>query len=174
MMTITTSRLTLRPPQDSDVAALVTALNNFAVSRWTGRIPHPYGPQDAETFLAHARSAPNGALILLIDRGGVPIGGIGIEHGELGYWLAEPQWGQGYGTEAARAVIDHAFGIIGFDRVTASHHFGNEASRRILRGLGFMETGEARGFSRARQQEVAFATLELTRDGWKTARERRR
>ena len=43
------------------------------------------------------------------------IGAVGIEpHGEtgkpyLGYWLGTPHWGEGYATEAARALIDAFF-----------------------------------------------------------------
>ena len=120
---------------------LVRALDNLNVSRWTGRIPHPYGRSDAEAFFAHYRGRPQDALILFIVRDGELIGGIGIEIGELGYWLAEPHWGQGYGREAARAVVDHAFMTLDRDTVTASYFTGNAASRRILEGLGFIETG---------------------------------
>jgi hypothetical protein len=41
MTTLTTARLTLRPPMEQDAAALVRELGNLNVSRWTGRIPHP-------------------------------------------------------------------------------------------------------------------------------------
>lgn len=174
MTTITTSRLTLRPPCAADALGLVRALDNYNVSRWTARIPYPYGPDDAEAFFTHVRKSPDAALILFITRGDELIGGIGIERGELGYWLAEPHWGQGYGTEAARALIDHAFGTLGFGGVTAGHVIGNDASRRILLGLGFRETGAGKAFSRARQEEVPVVLMKLDRHGWADARERRR
>lgn len=174
MPTIRTSRLTLRSPQRPDAPALIAGLGNFNVSRWTGRIPHPYGRADAEAFFAHAEAAPDDALILFITRDDAVIGGIGVEHGELGYWLAEPHWGQGYGGEAARAVTDHAFAELGFERMVASYQQGNAASRRILLSLGFVETGEGKGFSRARQMDVPLVTLDLTREGWQRAKQQRR
>jgi RimJ/RimL family protein N-acetyltransferase len=174
MTMLTTPRLTLRPPQDADAPALLRHLSNLNVSRWTGRIPHPYGPEDAAAFLVHCRNRPEGALILLVELAGEVIGGIGIEKGELGYWLAEPHWGQGYGSEAARAVADHAFDELGRDHMAASYCIGNAASRRILEGLGFVETGPGTCFSRARQQDVAIMNLTLTRAAWKDAKERRR
>ena len=174
MTTLTTARLTLRPPQDGDRDALVAALGNLNVSRWTGRIPHPYGPEDAQAFFAHCRSKPDAALILFIARGDTLIGGIGIEKGELGYWLAEPHWRQGYGTEAARAVVDHALTAMGVEALVASYHVENEGSRRILEGLGFVRTGDGRAFSRAQGEEVPVVALELSRADWARAKERRR
>jgi ribosomal-protein-alanine N-acetyltransferase len=174
MTTLTTARLSLRKPLKTDADALVQALNNLNVSRWTGRIPHPYGPTDAEAFFTHARDCPPGELVLFILREGGLIGGIGIEKGELGYWLAEPHWGQGYGREAARAVVDHAFLVEGRHVITACYFTENTASRRILEGLGFAETGKAVCFSRARQSDVAVIRLVLTRAAWQDARERQR
>lgn len=173
MTTLTTTRLTLRPPEPGDAAALVHGLGNFAVSQWTGRVPYPYGLADAEAYIARCLGLADKGLGLLITLERAVIGGIGIE-GELGYWLAEPYWGQGLATEAARAVTDHAFTALGFSDLEASYQIGNGASRRILLGLGFEETRESIGFSRARQKETPLMLLTLTRAGWQNARERRR
>ena len=174
MTTITTQRLTLRPPEMADAEALVRGLGNLNVSRWTGRVPHPYGTADAKAFLAHCGALPSDALVLAISHAGELIGVIGIEHGELGYWLAEAAWGRGYGREAARALADHVFSELNFETLVASYHLGNEASRRILLGLGFVEIGESAAFSKARQAEVPHMKLCLTREGWADAKERRR
>jgi len=174
MTMLLTPRLTLRPPCAADAAAIVRELGKFDVSRWTGRVPHPYGPADAEAFLAHCRELPARALVLAVTRDDALIGVIGVEHGELGYWLAESAWGRGYGKEAAQAIVDHAFDVLGLEELVASYHLGNAASRRILLGLGFVETGEGSAFSKARQAEVAHMKLKLTRAAWADARERRR
>jgi RimJ/RimL family protein N-acetyltransferase len=174
MTTLVTDRLTLRPPQDADAEALVLGLGNLNVSRWTGRVPYPYGRQDAVDYIDRSRKAPPDELMLFITRGGALIGGIGITQDELGYWLAEAQWGKGFGSEAARAVTDHAFAVMGRDRLVASYHLGNDASRRILLGLGFQETGADVAFSRARAAEVPIMRLILTQPAWAEAKERRR
>jgi RimJ/RimL family protein N-acetyltransferase len=79
------------------------------------------------------------------DGGGI-VGCCGIakldgETPEIGYWLGVPFWGKGYATEAARAVIDHAFGTLGYDTLLAGARVSNPASRRVLEKCGFQWTG---------------------------------
>ena len=52
-----------------------------------------------------------------------------------------PYWGSGYATEAARAVIDHAFADLGHDALQAGARVTNPASRRVLEKCGFQWTG---------------------------------
>lgn len=56
---------------------------------------------------------------------------------ELGFHLKKAFWGQGYAFEAARAVIDHAFRIVGVTGLFAGHHPDNISSARLLERLGF-------------------------------------
>jgi len=56
---------------------------------------------------------------------------------ELGYVLARRAQGRGYATEAARAWLDAASGVLGLDRLTAVIHPDNRASRALAERLGF-------------------------------------
>ena len=174
MTIIATQRLLLRPYAATDAAALVRGLNNFNVSRWTSEIPFPYDLSDAEAFLATANQLDAGELRLAIALHGHLIGGILIEAGEVGYWLAESHWNKGYGTEAARAMVDHGFAAMGLNDLRADYCIGNHASRRILLGLGFVERGKAKGFSKAQGGDVDVMWLELSRQAWAAAKERRK
>lgn len=58
----------------------------------------------------------------------------------LGFHLRPGCWGHGYAGEAARAVIDHAFGVLGARALFAGHHPENDPSRRLLAKLGFRYT----------------------------------
>lgn len=58
------------------------------------------------------------------------------EQPELGYRLAASAWGQGYATEGARAVIDHAFGSPDTVRVVAESMAIHTASRRVMEKAG--------------------------------------
>ncbi|SHF37667.1 GNAT family N-acetyltransferase [Streptoalloteichus hindustanus] len=62
---------------------------------------------------------------------------------EMGWYLLSARQGRGLATEAARAVLDHAYGTVGVDQVIALVHEENEPSVRIARRLGFVE--ESRG-----------------------------
>jgi RimJ/RimL family protein N-acetyltransferase len=64
--------------------------------------------------------------------------------GEVGFVLAGVAWGQGYGLEAMRAVVDHAASL-GLKRLWARAHVGNERSERLLERLGFEAEGYLRG-----------------------------
>ena len=55
---------------------------------------------------------------------------------EVGYRLKRSLWGQGLATEAARALVGHAFGPLGLTRLVAIAHVDNAASRRVLEKLG--------------------------------------
>jgi ribosomal-protein-alanine N-acetyltransferase len=59
---------------------------------------------------------------------------------ELGFHLRPEHWGQGYATESARAAIGYAFTTLGASRLVAGHHPQNDASRHVLRRLGFRLT----------------------------------
>jgi RimJ/RimL family protein N-acetyltransferase len=55
---------------------------------------------------------------------------------ELGYRLRKAAWGQGYGTEASRALIRKGFTELGVRRVVASTYADNLASRRVMEKAG--------------------------------------
>lgn len=55
---------------------------------------------------------------------------------DLGYRLRREFWGQGYGTECARASLHYGFRALPTDVIYAAAHVENLPSRRILTGLG--------------------------------------
>jgi RimJ/RimL family protein N-acetyltransferase len=135
----------LRAPRSEDAKAIATLVNDRRIAENTLRIPHPYGLADAESFIAAANTA-GGEHTFLITRGADVLGACGIarrdgEEPEIGYWLGVAFWGRGYATEAARGVIDHAFGDLGCDCLAGGARVSNPASRRVLEKCGFQWTG---------------------------------
>jgi RimJ/RimL family protein N-acetyltransferase len=70
-----------------------------------------------------------------------PLGHSGLI--EIGYRYVRAAWGQGIGSEAARAVLDHGFRAQALDPIVAVAHPDNRASRRVLEKIGLLAAGEA-------------------------------
>ena len=66
--------------------------------------------------------------------------------GEIGYNVHPEHWGQGYATEAGKAVIDLAFQKFGAHRVQANCWVKNAASIKVLRRIGLKKEGRLRGY----------------------------
>lgn len=60
---------------------------------------------------------------------------------EIGFGLQRPFWGQGYMSEAARAVVDCAFDVLRLRRLEADIDPRNLASIRLVERLGFIREG---------------------------------
>lgn len=58
---------------------------------------------------------------------------------ELGFMLAENQWGNGYASEASKALIDYAYKYMKVERVEARVRIENIHSIRTIEKLGFIE-----------------------------------
>ena len=57
------------------------------------------------------------------------------------YMFAKDWWGQGYATEAMKAVFSFAIEKMEIVKITADHLVGNEASGAVMRKLGMVHTG---------------------------------
>jgi RimJ/RimL family protein N-acetyltransferase len=161
-----TRRLTLRPGWPEDAPALSEAIGHEPVVRNLARAPWPYTLGDAEHFLSLPRT-PHQPRFQIMTRGenrligGIELIALGAGVHELSYWLTPTAWGHGYATEAGRAVIDIARHALGAERLLARYMIDNPASGRVLRRLGFAETGSGRLFSVARNAEVECVELAL-------------
>jgi len=51
---------------------------------------------------------------------------------EIAYRLIERFWGQGYGTEIAKGLIEYSFKILNFEKITADVNADNKKSSKIL------------------------------------------
>jgi len=65
-------------------------------------------------------------------------------HVDLGYHILPGRWGQGYATEAARAVIGWCFDNLDVHRIQADCTDGNQGSEAVLLKCGFRVEGIAR------------------------------
>lgn len=132
-----TTRLTLRPVIASDETAVVAGIDDLAVSGWLSTVPHPYDATDFRFFLNEI--ALPGETFVIEDASGFA-GVLGLEGGELGYWLCPRAQGLGYATEACRFILSAHFTATDTP-IVAGYFVGNARSARVLGKLGFVETG---------------------------------
>jgi RimJ/RimL family protein N-acetyltransferase len=168
-----TERLVLRAPRPEDAKAIATLVNDRRIAENTLRIPHPYTLKDAQAFLASANTTDDETVFLITARsaGARVLGCCGIarldgKQPEIGYWLGVPFWGNGYATEAARAVIDHAFGDLGYEHLLGGARVSNPASRRVLEKCGFQWTGVGLYRIRALRSSAPIDRFRLDRGLW--------
>jgi len=167
---LATERLVLRAPSRGDVKAIAMLANERRVAENTLQIPHPYAPADAEQWIAAANTRP-GEVTFVIEFDGDVIGACGFDIRnsavpEIGYWLGVPFWGQGYATEAVRALIDHAFESGEHGVLQAGSRVSNVASRRVLEKCGFQWTGVALYRMRAINSSAPCDRFRLERRIW--------
>ena len=149
--TLTTERLILRPFEPEDAPDVQRLAGDRAVADTTERIPHPYEDGMAETWIAtHPqgfRESKECTFAVVLKDGHQLIGAAGLTltmvhaRGELGYWIGREFWNRGYCTEAARAVIEYGFSVLGLHRIQAQHLARNPASGRVMLKLGMQHEG---------------------------------
>lgn len=174
--TLETARLRLRPYTEADLAELVPLIGAREVAATTLRIPHPYTERDAQDFFALLQGTRKIWLAITLRGDGRQIGGIGLtlddqhQHAELGYWLGVPYWGNGYATEAARAMLNYGFETLQLHRIFASHFKPNAASGRILVKLGMHHEGCQREHICKWDQFVDSELYGLLRQEWEISK----
>lgn len=166
-----TERLLLRPGWLEDATEVTTRIADEAIVRNLARAPWPYHEDNAREWLAAPRHPrlPNFLVTLPAAGGARIIGSCGMheENGEIeiGYWIARDWWGQGFATEAARALLSIAR-TLGYGRIGACHAVDNPGSGRVLRKVGFKPTGHLRQMhSLGRGTSVAAAEFSIHLDG---------
>jgi len=137
---------TLRPFRDSDLTSLVKYANNYNIARFlTNQFPHPYTEEDGRKFISSvANNDP--ANVFAIEVNGEAAGAIGIfpqsdvheKNAEMGYWLAEPFWGNGIITRAIKQTVEYGFKTFDITRIFARPFSTNLASHRVLEKAGFV------------------------------------
>lgn len=174
---ILTPRLRLRPVRERDLPDLLATHRIDAVNQYL-----PYatwrGMEDAQTWYARLREreASGAARYFAITLpaaaeraiGHALLFGFSKDDGraEFGYALNHAFHGQGFGSEAARGVVDHAFSALALRRLEAAADARNLASHRLLLGLGFQHEGRQRQHHWSKGTLVDLNLYGLLREEW--------
>ena len=150
---VQTARTTLRPASMQDVGYLHRLWTDPAVRRffWDDEVI-TRGRAEAAVREAVEDFGRYG-LGLWISEGresaGAPVGFCGLRHLDGGhevevlYGISPAEWGRGYATEIAPAILRYGFETVGLTRVWGIADAENLASRRVLEKVGMTFEGYA-------------------------------
>ena len=163
---INTERLALRPWQDTDVDFVFDLYSRWVVQRFIGNEPSVMDSRNqALDKVARFQSIDHpvhGIWAVTRKDDGVPVGTLLLKpipasgqepledsaDVEIGWHFHPDHWGNGYATEAASAVLEHAFAA-GLEQVVAVTNPANEASQSVCRRIGMEHQGQTENYYNA-------------------------
>jgi len=152
--TLVTDRLLLRPLEHADAEALLNIFSDHEVMRFWNTPPWTSLSDSIrfiESSLAGMRRRESMTLGIVLKETTELIGKCMLfsidsesRRAELGFGIARRHWGRGYTSEAARALLEHAFKTQRLRRIEAEIDPQNSSSRKTLERLGFQKEGHLR------------------------------
>jgi ribosomal-protein-alanine N-acetyltransferase len=150
-VTLTTSRLILRPLRQEDAQTLFAIWSDADAMRYFSFPTMTSLDQAVDRVARQLKMSANGQDFICaveLRATGEVLGNCALFHpdeqcrrAEIGFSLQRKHWGRGYMYEAASAVIEHAFGELKLRRIEADIDPRNGASARLLERLGFVREG---------------------------------
>jgi RimJ/RimL family protein N-acetyltransferase len=149
--TLSTARLTLRPPQRGDEEALFALHSDAEVMRYFSEPPWTDPERAARQIDDDAAAFERGDFFrfaIVLTETQRMIGNCTLfalhrqnRRAEIGYALQRQCWGKGYMNEALEGLLAHAFNDLDLNRLEADIDPRNEASKVCLERLGFISEG---------------------------------
>lgn len=174
---IETGRLLLNRLTHEDVPLIARFANNINIADRTLNLPHPYAEKDALFWISMAehgfKAATNFIFAIRLKPSNDFIGGIGLSlepafsRAEIGYWVAEPYWNQGFATEALAAMIRFGFEELQLNKLCASHFRINPASGKVMEKCGMFKEGELKEQVKKREIYHDLIVYGLTKNDFK-------
>jgi ribosomal-protein-alanine N-acetyltransferase len=144
MVEIRTERLLLRPAKFDDIEAFHSIMGDPRAMAFWSTPPHKEISETRNWVASMIGIERHEGEDFVIELDGRVIGKAGLyRFPEIGFILHPDVWGEGYAQEALRAVLERAFAVHQLACVEADVDPRNDASLRLLTGLGFRETRRA-------------------------------
>lgn len=169
---VTGTKVTLRPPDDSDPQRFVEWFGDLEVTRYLARRVGIGLLQEQGHLKKVGESATD--IFWMIEAEGRAIGATGIHnidwinaHAKTGTVIGDKSaWRKGYGSEAMRLRTEYAFRQLNLHKLTSSAFVENEPSRRALARAGYVQTGVEREHYFREGRWHDHWTCELLRADW--------
>ena len=150
---LTGSRIVLRRHVPENVAWFRKWYADMEIARLARYQEAPMRADEIERFFAARVVGPDAMAMAIHERAGERLVGtcafsqLDGENGSALYHITigeKDAWGQGYGTEATRLMLDHAFGTLGLHRIALFVFEFNERAIRTYKRCGFVVEGRSR------------------------------
>ncbi len=108
--------------------------------------------------------------------GSISLGGINNKDHNASFGIAigdKDYWNKGYGTEAARLIIDYGFEQLNLHRINSSALSFNERSVRMHKSIGFNEEGRQREHIYVNGEYCDHVMFGILRNEWKSQKGRK-
>lgn len=174
---LTTARLALRRFRKADSELLLAMRSDPEVARYQSW--STASREGINTFIERQQQVEPGMagewfqFAVTLQENGTLIGDCGlhvlaedVRLAEIGYTFSRTFQGQGYATEAVRAILDYAFGALGLQRISAICDVRNSGSMGVLERLGFRREGHTLQAFWNRGTWVDEYLYALLRDEW--------
>ena len=142
-----TTNLLLRPWLDSDGDLLLSYILNPLVGTAAGWLP-PGADDDSKQILKRILTRTDTFTIALKTEN-YPLGSIALmpfgksklakspREGEIGFWLGQEFWGQGYMSEAIAAMLAYSFTVKKLSKLWFGYFAENTRSKKLSAKFGF-------------------------------------
>jgi RimJ/RimL family protein N-acetyltransferase len=140
----------LQPVTEADLPYFLRWLNDSDINRWLA-MPESGPPATLEAehaWYERTKQDPHQLVWAIATHGGQLLGNVALQRGfrvdaaELGLFIGEKgEWSKGYGTDAVRTMLGHAFGQLGFRRIYLHTDIENQRAHRCFAQCGFRQEG---------------------------------
>lgn len=148
-----TQTIVIRPAREDDFITIRDGLKGQGIQQnkyddeeleLTNNYTEVFHKNNIESLKHYAKSDKAYLFRVFKKKDGRYIGGVIIktilrkdfQWAEIGYWLLNQYWGNGYGIEMVKAAIDVAFHELGFHRVEAHINLDNVVSQKTAERAG--------------------------------------
>jgi RimJ/RimL family protein N-acetyltransferase len=146
---LTGTNIYLRPLEREDAQQCVAWFNNPEITRWL-LMYRPINLRAEEEFIDKALQSEHDLVLgIVVQNNDRLIGGTGLHqidfknrHAGFGISIGEKEeWDKGYGTEATRLMVRHAFETLNLNRVWLHVYEYNQRGIRTYEKVGFQKEG---------------------------------
>jgi [ribosomal protein S5]-alanine N-acetyltransferase len=168
---IETPRLVLRHFRSDDAEAVFEYASNPLIGEGAGWPAHS-SVENSRDIIENILMEPDNYAITIkgedkaIGSAGLRIasanfGGINEDEAELGYWIGQPYWGNGYVPEVAAELLDYGFNDLGLSKIYCGYFDTNAKSARVSEKVGFNYE-----FTQHRDDGIVRIVNSLTKQQW--------